>query len=41
MGVRYGYRRAHVLLRRKGWRINMKKARRIYNELDEQVPNDG
>lgn len=31
--VRYGYRRVHVLLRREGWEINMKKTRRIYNEL--------
>jgi hypothetical protein len=23
--VRYGYRRVHVLLRREGWEINMKK----------------
>lgn len=29
--VRYGYRRVHVLLRREGWIINMKKTRRIYN----------
>lgn len=27
--VRYGYRRVHVLLRREGWEINMKKTRRI------------
>ena len=30
--VRCGYRRVHVLLRREGWLINMKKTRRIYNE---------
>ena len=30
--VRYGYRRVHVLLRREGWVINMKKTRRIYND---------
>ena len=35
--VRYGYRRVHVLLRRKGWVINMKKTRRIYNELGLQL----
>lgn len=27
--VRYGYRRVHVHLRRDGWKINMKKTRRI------------
>jgi len=32
--VRYGYRRVHVLLRREGWVLNLKKTRRIYNELD-------
>jgi len=32
-GVRYGYRRVHVLLRREAWRINQKKTRRIYREL--------
>ena len=32
-GVRYGYRRVHVLLRREGGRINQKKTRRIYREL--------
>lgn len=37
--MRYGYRRAHVLLRREGWIINMKKTRRIYNELDFQFSN--
>lgn len=26
--VRYGYRRVHVLLRREGWEINMKKTRK-------------
>ena len=31
--VRYGYRRVHVLLRREGWTINIKKTRRVYNEL--------
>ncbi len=29
--VRYGYRRLHVLLRREGWRINLKRVRRLYN----------
>lgn len=37
--VRYGYRRVHVLLRREGWMINMKKTRRIYNELGLQLRN--
>ncbi|MEO9612890.1 MAG: IS3 family transposase [Nitratireductor sp.] len=37
--VRYGYRRVHVLLRREGWTINMKKTRRIYNELGLQLRN--
>ena len=29
--VRYGYRRVHVLLRREGWPINVKRVRRLYN----------
>ena len=37
--VRYGYRRVHVLLRREGWEINVKKTRRIYNELGLQLRN--
>lgn len=37
--VRYGYRRVHILLRREGWTINMKKTRRIYNELGLQLRN--
>ena len=37
--VRYGYRRIHVLLRREGWEINMKKTRKIYNELGLQLRN--
>jgi putative transposase len=37
--VRYGYRRVHVLLRREGWLINHKKARRIYRELGLQLRN--
>ena len=37
--MRYGYRRVHVLLRRDGWEINMKKTRRIYNELGLQLRN--
>lgn len=37
--VRYGYRRVHVLLHREGWIINMKRTRRIYNELGLQLRN--
>lgn len=37
--VRYGYRRVHVLLRREGWEINMKKTHRSYNELVLQMRN--
>lgn len=37
--VRYGYRRVHVLLRREGWQVNIKKTRRIYNELGLQLRN--
>jgi len=37
--VRYGYRRVHVLLRREGWQVNVKKTRRIYNELGLQLRN--
>ena len=27
---RYGYRRLHILLRRDGWAVNMKRVRRLY-----------
>lgn len=37
--VGYGYRRVHVMLRREGWMINVKKTRRIYNELGLQLRN--
>ena len=37
--VRYGDRRVHVMLRREGWRVNIKKARRAYNELGLQLRN--
>ena len=37
--VRYGYRRVHVLLRRESWQVNIKKTRRIYNELGMQLRN--
>jgi HTH-like domain len=29
--MRYGYRRITVLLRREGWRVNVKRVRRLYN----------
>jgi putative transposase len=28
--VRYGYRRIHVLLRREGWPVNVKRVHRLY-----------
>jgi len=37
--VRYGYRRVHVLLRREGWDINLKKTHRVYRELGLQLRN--
>lgn len=37
--VRYGYRRVHVLLVREGWVIDMKRTRRLYNELGLQLRN--
>jgi putative transposase len=37
--VRYGYRRVHVMLLREGWRVNLKKAYRIYRELGLQLRN--
>jgi putative transposase len=37
--VRYGYRRVHVQLRRDGWKLNMKKTRRVYSELGLQLRN--
>ena len=37
--VRYGYRRVHVLVRREGWEINMKRTHRIYNELGLRLRN--
>jgi len=30
--VSYGYRRVHVLLRREGWRVNVKRTYRLYRE---------
>jgi putative transposase len=29
--ARYGYRRVHILLRREGWPVNVKRVRRLYN----------
>lgn len=37
--MRYGYRRVHVVLRREGWDVNVKKIYRIYNELGLQLRN--
>jgi len=37
--VRYGYRRVHVLLRREGWKVNMKRTYRIYKALGLQLRN--
>lgn len=37
--VRYGYRRVHVLLRREGWTINLRKTHRVYREMDLQLRN--
>ena len=38
-GVRYGYRRIHVLLRRKGWQVNPKRIYRLYKEMGLQLRN--
>jgi transposase InsO family protein len=37
--VRYGYRRIHVLLCREGWRVNVKRVRRLYREQGLQLRN--
>jgi putative transposase len=29
--ARYGYRRVHVVLKREGWHVNVKRVRRLYN----------
>jgi hypothetical protein len=34
---RYGYRRVHVLLRRDGWPVNMKRVRRLYRLEGRQL----
>ena len=36
-GVRYGYRRVYILLRREGWEVNHKNVRRIYKEFGLQL----
>ncbi len=37
--VRYGYRRVHVLLRREGWPVNVKRVYRLYREMGLQLRN--
>lgn len=37
--VRYGYRRVHVMLKREGWDVNMKRIYRIYRDLALQLRN--
>jgi putative transposase len=37
--VRYGYRRIHVLLRREGWEVNVKRVCRYYREMGLQLRN--
>jgi putative transposase len=37
--MRYGYRRAHVVLQREGWMINVKRTYRLYSELGLQLRN--
>ena len=37
--VRYGYRRAHGLLRRDGWAVNPKRIYRLYKELGLKLRN--
>lgn len=37
--VRYGYRRIHVLLRREGWDVNVKRVCRHYREMGLQLRN--
>jgi putative transposase len=35
---RYGYRRVHALLTRRGWSVNLKRVRRLWNELGLRRP---
>lgn len=37
--MRYGYRRIHVLLKREGWNVNLKRIYRLYKELGLQLRN--
>jgi len=37
--VRYGYRRIHVLLRREGWPVNVKRVCRLYRDMGLQLRN--
>ena len=37
--VRYGYRRIHVLFRREGWEVNVKRICRLYREMGLQLRN--
>ena len=37
--VRYGYRRIHVLLKREGWQVNVKRVYRLYAEESLQLRN--
>lgn len=36
---RFGYRRVHVMLRREGWQVNMKRVRRLYRMEGLQLRN--
>ena len=35
---RYGYRRIHAMLLRRGWTVNLKRVRRLWNELGLRRP---
>ena len=35
---RYGYRRIHALLVRRGWSVNIKRVRRLWNDLGLRRP---
>ncbi len=37
--VRFGYRRVHVMLQREGWKVNVKRIYRLYNEMGLQLRN--
>ena len=37
--VRYGYRRVHILLKRKGWEVNPKGVYRLYKEMGLKLRN--